>query len=704
MCYNKFWSATAGILILFLSCRSPETSDQWSLANKRVLFLGNSITQNGTYVSMIEYLLRKHNPGANFDMISIGLSSETVSCLTEEDHPFPRPCLRERLGRALEKVRPGLVVACYGMNDGIYHPQAPERMKNFQEGIIGLIESVQEYHIPIVLVTPPVFDSLPVSEKLADEEDAEFSYRRPFRKYDQVLTDYSHWLLSMNRPRVKVIDWHGPMKGLIRQQRKRIPEFTFSSDGIHPSSAGHLLMARLFLQHFGFHFEKGTSITEETIMDDPLYHVVDHRRKLRSTGWLPYVGYTRGETVTKSSIEATEIRAKQLNELILSMNTASKKGSFGYDHDFLKVYCSDLILLQNGPARLILSPAWQGRVMTSTAAGPEGTSFGWINYKLIASGLIQEHMNPFGGEERFWLGPEGGQFSVFFKNGVPFDLENWYTPRVIDLDPFELQSKSDQKAVFFKRASLQNYSGFTFHLEIERTVELLSKDQIRELLDLPAGLSIEAVAFQSTNLLRNAGAKPWEKETGLLSIWLLGMFNPSPATTVVIPFVEGPEELLGSIVNDDYFGKVPGDRLQVSDGFVYFKADGRYRSKIGLSPLRAKEILGSYDPAHQTLTILRYDKPQGILDYVNSQWELQKHPYQGDVINSYNDGPPEPGAEPLGPFYELESSSPALSLKAGETGRHVQQTFHFQGDKAQLDKISIRVFGIGLDDIATALD
>ena len=82
----------------------------------------------------------------------------------------------------------------------------------------------------------------------------------------------------------------------------------------------------------------------------------------------------------------------------------------------------------SGKAKVALVPAWQGRVMTSTMGGDTGPSFGWINRELIASGKILPHMNAFGGEDRFWLGPEGGQFSIFFAKGVPFDLEHWFTP------------------------------------------------------------------------------------------------------------------------------------------------------------------------------------------------------------------------------------------------------------------------------------
>jgi hypothetical protein len=181
------------------------------------------------------------------------------------------------------------------------------------------------------------------------------------------------------------------------------------------------------------------------------------------------------------------------------------------------------------------------------------------------------------------------------------------------------------------------------------------------------------------------------------------MFNPSPATTIVIPFKTGPEEKLGTQVNDAYFGKVPADRLVVKDGVLFFSGDGQYRSKIGLSPLRAMPILGSYDAVNQVLTIVQYNKPRGAMDYVNSMWELQDEPYKGDVVNSYNDGPPEPGAEPMGPFYELETSSPAAALKPGETISHVHRTFHLQGPEADLDQIAKATLGVTIDQIKSAL-
>ena len=164
----------------------------------------------------------------------------------------------------------------------------------------------------------------------------------------------------------------------------------------------------------------------------------------------------------------------------------------------------------------------------------------------------------------------------------------------------------------------------------------------------------------------------------------------------------GQEDL--PVVNDSYFGPVPGERLKVDKEVLYFAADGKHRSKIGLSPQRSTPICGSYDAMRNVLTVVKYNQPgPEITEYVNSMWENQDKPYAGDVINAYNDGPPTPDAEPLGTFYELETSSPALELKAGESGEHIQETIHFEGDNHSLDRLSRHLFGVSLEQIETAL-
>ena len=114
-------------------------------------------------------------------------------------------------------------------------------------------------------------------------------------------------------------------------------------------------------------------------------------------------------------------------------------------------------------------------------------------------------------------------------------------------------------------------------------------------------------------------------------------------------------------------------------------------------------LAASYDAARGVLTVVRYDQPQDARDYVNSMWEIQKEPFAGDVVNSYNDGPPEPGKKPLGPFYELETSSPAAALAPGASLTHVHRTFHVQGDAKDLDALALKLLGVSLATIEKAL-
>lgn len=373
-------------------------------------------------------------------------------------------------------------------------------------------------------------------------------------------------------------------------------------------------------------------------------------------------------------------------------------GSFGDDVRFLDAHTSTVVL-QDGDARVVIAPAWQGRVMTSTAGGDAGTSYGWINRSFIEKGELVPHMNVFGGEERFWMGPEGGQFSIYFPEGKPFEFEHWQVPAFIDTEPFSLTSHSDRSATFAGSADLTNWSGTRFLVGVDRTVRLLSPVETSSMLGVALPRGVHAVAYESINGVTNRGREAWKKDTGLLSVWMLCMFTPGPKTTVVIPFVQGEESQLGPVYNDSYFGAAPADWLVVDDGVIFFRCDGEYRTKIGIKPSRVKPTAGSWDAARGVLTFVQFNKPAGATDYVNSEWREQDEPYAGDVVNSYNDGPTGPGQPPLGPFYEIETSSPALALKPGERAVHIERVMHFEGDRAALDQIAEKVLGVGLDRI-----
>jgi lysophospholipase L1-like esterase len=295
------------LCVVLAACGAGQA--QSLLANKRVLWLGDSITQAGDYVTFVEYFLEKKYPADKFDIVSLGLASETASCLSEKTHPFPRPCVQERLQRALDLVKPQVVVACYGMNDGIYHPQSAERMQAFEQGIEKLIAAAHAAGAEIILLTPPPFDALPVKAKVVPQSAADFGFMAPYAGYDEVLGDYARWEMQLPKSEATVIDLHGPMDAYIAKRRITEPEFSFAKkDGIHPDIAGHLLMAEIVLRGLGVPVDADL----KTIEGDRLYGLVKEQREARSAGWLKYVGYTRGEKVKADSVAEVEKKNAEL--------------------------------------------------------------------------------------------------------------------------------------------------------------------------------------------------------------------------------------------------------------------------------------------------------------------------------------------------------------------------------------------------------
>ncbi len=370
------------------------------------------------------------------------------------------------------------------------------------------------------------------------------------------------------------------------------------------------------------------------------------------------------------------------------------------DLSFLNEH-TDAVELATGDARIVVTPDFQGRVMTSTLAGAGAPAFGWINRDFIASGQPDPKFNNYGGEDRFWLGPEGGQFGLWFEPGEPFDMAHWKTPEGFDAGRFDVTSRGDASIAMAAAFSVTNAAGTRFDCAVQRRVSLLAADEAAALLGGADLDGLVMVGFESLNTLSNAGSEPWTRDGGLLSVWILGQFNPLPRGKVIVPFIPGDEGELGPRVATDYFGELPDERGVFRDAHFLFACDGKHRSKIGVSPRRARDVLGSYDPDANVLTIVQFSLPADAPErpYVNSMWEVQDRPFDGDAVNSYNDGEETPGAGQLGPFYEIETSSPAAELAPDGSIAHAHRTFHFAGEFELLNRLATSVLGVELREI-----
>lgn len=264
----------------------------------RIVFLGDSITYSGGYVEAIEAWLLTHCPEQRYELINIGLPSETVSGLTEPNHAggaFPRPDLHERLARALAKTKPDLVVACYGMNDGIYYPFDAQRFAKYQEGLRWTRERVRKAGAKFWVMTPPPFDPQPILKSTLPAGRAEYPSGQSFVDYDSVLARYSVWIMEGRHGEWEATDIHTPLNAYLKEQRKQHPEFAFAGDGVHLNGIGHLVIARELLRSWGAPEGTLPPILEGAgdAKRDRIQALIHSHQRLLTDAWLTDVGHKR---------------------------------------------------------------------------------------------------------------------------------------------------------------------------------------------------------------------------------------------------------------------------------------------------------------------------------------------------------------------------------------------------------------------------
>src|SRR5882757_2088883 len=275
-------------------------------------------------------------------------------------------------------------------------------------------------------------------------------------------------------------------------------------------------------------------------------------------------------------IMATSCNQAEQNKATAGNDPAAPvMGSFNYDLQFLRQHDSVVVLKNDsGRGQVIVSPKYQAKVFTSTAGGDSGTSFGWVNYKAF-SGPADPHMNGYGGENRFWLGPEGGKFSLFFKPGAQQVFANWKTPAAVDTESWDVTDKTEKTISMKKAMQLENYKGTKLDISVERRVAILSDGDVAQNTGVALPEGVKVVAYTTDNKITNTGTTEWNERVGCPCIWILDMFRPGDETVIVVPFKKTDSAGFKKVVTSDYFGEIPADRLKHTDERLFFKADGK---------------------------------------------------------------------------------------------------------------------------------
>jgi len=298
-----------------LSAVGPTNAVPMLYGVHRVVFLGDSITYSGQYVEFIEAYFATRQPERRVEFLNLGLPSETVSGLSEDGHAggkFPRPDLRERLARVLERTKPDLVIACYGMNDGIYLPFNEERFQKFKDGIGWLRGRVTASGANILHVTPPTFDEV----------------KGGHPGYANTLQRYSDWLLAQRAAGWDVVDLHGPMNRYLTERRQREPGFFLASDGVHCDETGHWIIARQILLHLGARDVAKAEDPQAMLAVHPrggqILKLVQEKQRLMKDAWLTDTDHQRPGM--KKGLPLAEAQAKTagLEEQIRQLATTAQ--------------------------------------------------------------------------------------------------------------------------------------------------------------------------------------------------------------------------------------------------------------------------------------------------------------------------------------------------------------------------------------------
>jgi lysophospholipase L1-like esterase len=213
------------------SAGPPAPSEFFLRPRDVVVFLGDSITENGRFIGYLDEYLHNYRPGDRVRLINAGWGGDRVEFGAKGSGS---PGALARVERDVLAHHPTVVVVMLGMNDG--RSTDASRLGEFREGMNEIIRRLRKgSRARIVLLTSTPYD---VTQRPGEEAATGESVGR----FARAMSDIGR------TAGVPVIDLHEPMQRLVRACRERQPPVILLPDGVHPVPAGHLAIAALILR------------------------------------------------------------------------------------------------------------------------------------------------------------------------------------------------------------------------------------------------------------------------------------------------------------------------------------------------------------------------------------------------------------------------------------------------------------------------
>jgi lysophospholipase L1-like esterase len=220
---------------LTLAAAEPLQSAAFQLRDgDRIVFFGDSITEQANYTRPIEVYLRTRCPQLDISCFNAGWSGDRA-------WGGDGGMLEERVERDIIAYRPSVVTVMLGMNDGYYTNHRAEAQQAFEERIETLI-SILSRELPgvrISLVGSSPYDNVTPGAPPEWERSIE-------NGYNSVVSQYANALQKLaKRHHLLFVDMNGPLVAALNDLQAADPQLArqLIPDRIHPGPAAGMLMA-----------------------------------------------------------------------------------------------------------------------------------------------------------------------------------------------------------------------------------------------------------------------------------------------------------------------------------------------------------------------------------------------------------------------------------------------------------------------------
>ncbi len=199
----------------------------------RVVFYGDSITQDGGYARLVEEYVATRFPRWDVRFENAGVGGDTVK------GGWAGP-VELRLERDVIAFRPSVVTIMLGMNDGGYGPFDPVTLSAFGAGYRAIVERLRQAlpGVRLTLIRSSPYDDVSRKPRFAP------GYDDTLRRLGCYATSLAH------PPNVGTADFRTPLNAGLATLVAADPALAqlLLPDRVHPSPAGHLLMGATLLR------------------------------------------------------------------------------------------------------------------------------------------------------------------------------------------------------------------------------------------------------------------------------------------------------------------------------------------------------------------------------------------------------------------------------------------------------------------------